>query len=456
MTAVQGGTVVRRLAVLALAAAAAACGSTVEPPAGPLDGVYKPTGMAVQRFGTAPGATRLWVASSNGDLRYDDPTGGSVIGFEGDPTAGVRIAGALNVDSFAGDLALADPAVCATAFQVAGARLEGPRAITATRGSNLLHVLGIDGAGGLSCVDCDVALSGPFADPLPVAVACSPSRARAFVGYIGTRLGEGWVSEYDLVHHALRSFDPGPGSVRSFTYDAHGDRLYLLGLATSVPTPLRWIDLAGCDPSIPEVQGGCGVRSAALPTRFGGLELRSMALAPPQAGRPRRAYLTARLYDLALAQAFGFRTVDLGGKLLAVDLVEDARGGLTLDVVNDLDLGSGAQEVRVLPRGPSWPATRRDLVAVLTVDEGWLRIYDDETGAVASFGRDAVTGLQLVGQLPYGLAVDPAPVGSVARLWVGSYANSFVTPFDVPLDPLPDVEAAGFAGGVPRRIGVLP
>jgi hypothetical protein len=45
--------------------------------------------------------------------------------------------------------------------------------------------------------------------------------------------------------------------------------------------------------------------------------------------------------------------------------------------------------------------------------------------------------------------VDPVTVGSTARLWVGSFKDSFVTPIDVTLDP---VLAATFAGGRQLKI----
>jgi hypothetical protein len=90
-----------------------------------------------------------------------------------------------------------------------------------------------------------------------------------------------------------------------------------------------------------------------------------------------------------------------------------------------------------------------DVVAVLAVDEGELLIYDDETRSVHTFTRSDATGAPELGHQPYGLAWDPALVGTMARLYVGSFAESFVTPIDVPLDA-PDQPV--FAGGTQHKI----
>jgi hypothetical protein len=114
------------------------------------------------------------------------------------------------------------------------------------------------------------------------------------------------------------------------------------------------------------------------------------------------------------------------------------------------EIGLGAADVRVLPaRG----AGKRDVVVALSVDDDILWIYDDETGAIRGFGRAAgpgATGAPALGHQPYGLAVDPVPVGSVARVYVGSYRDGYVTPVDVPLDdPEHATTAARLTGGAP-------
>jgi hypothetical protein len=73
---------------------------------------------------------------------------------------------------------------------------------------------------------------------------------------------------------------------------------------------------------------------------------------------------------------------------------------------------------------------------------------DDETGGIRQLGRSEATGVPLLGHQPFGLAVDPDAVGT-ARLWVGSFGESYVTPIDVPLAA---PENADFAGGSQRKI----
>lgn len=443
----------RGLAWCALALVAA-CGAESKTPSGPLDRIRLPTGLAVVDG-------RVIVASSNADLLFDERTGGSVIALDPLSLDTVRIAGAVNVRSFAGELAVArpgSPGPGLPAAQACGTDVDPPPgeparaalAVFGTRGSNTLNVLSVSPAGALACVRCGISPGPGVGDPLAVEVACGGGRARAFTGYLGSTSGAAMVGELDLVTHALRTFNVGIGSVRGFAYDRERDRLYMVGVATGVPTPLRWVDLGGCTVGLPAGAGGCTVGSATLSTLPRGLELRSLALGNPGApGTPRRAYATARLYDADAAAVNGFRTTDFGGLLLVLDLVDDAFGGVEPQVVRSFPIGRGAQTVRVLPRHPGWAADRRDVVAALAVDAGVLWIYDDEERTLAAFGKDEATGAPLLGHEPFGLAVDPVAAGTTARLWVGSYRDGFVTPVDVALDA-PD--RAAYAGGAQRRI----
>ena len=152
-------------------ALAAACTSEPTAPAGPLGQIRLPTGIAVQDH-------RLLVASSNADLLYDTDKGGSVISLDpsADPVglSSVKIAGAVNVPSFAGELALARPDVpgalgidaeaCGTGPDLPGTEaMRAPLAVFATRGSNTLNVLEIadDGALSNSTVNRTISSSRP-------------------------------------------------------------------------------------------------------------------------------------------------------------------------------------------------------------------------------------------------------------------------------------------------------
>jgi hypothetical protein len=137
-----------------------------------------------------------------------------------------------------------------------------------------------------------------------------------------------------------------------------------------------------------------------------------------------------------------------------VDLVDDALGGVDVEIVDVQDMGVGAQDVRVLPgAGPSGGT----VVAALAVDDGSLTVYDDRSLSVARVGRlEEGGGRPVLGHEPFGLAVDPDAAAGLAHLYVGSFRESFVTPVDVRLDvPLDQLDAvtvattARFTGATP-------
>jgi hypothetical protein len=457
-------------------ALAVACGKEAELGPAPLGPIRLPTGLAVDAQG------RLIVASSNADLLYAESTGGTVTVLNAvDPTllstSSIHLASVVPVRSFAGDLAFArtepwgapvpDAEACGSASDLP-IPIDFPLAVFGTRGSNTLNVLFENPTTGqVSCTApgaCSIPVGTGYADPLPVTIACGGGRARAFVGYLTSAGLAAWVGELDLETLTLQNFWVGNGPIRGFAYDRDRDRLYMVGLATGTPTPLRWIDLGNCTPGAAPGAGGCRIGSATFPTLPPGLELRSIAFAHSAtpglaraAGLPLRAYLTARIYDPISAATAGGRTTEFGSLLIVADLVEDAMGGVTPQVVASFPLGLGAQDVRVLPRAPGWATSRRDVVAALTVTDGALWIYDDEGGAPPAAFRQCstpeacspVTGAPILGHEPYGLAIDPAVAGATARLWVGSFADSFVTPIDVTLDPQ---VVATFAGGFHHKI----
>jgi hypothetical protein len=434
---------VRRLALVA-AATLVACGSPSRrrDPA-PRDRLVYPTGLAVLDH-------RLLVASSNADLTYDDEAGGSVISIDPVPDP-ARLIGGVGIRSFAGELAVADPTACG---------LAAAKVVVPVRGWNVAYKLDVDDAGAVRCNDgCEVPIgSSDHGDPFAVGIACGPGVARAYVGYLRAYLAQTWIAQIDLLKNPgedgyvrYRNFED-TGQARGFAYDASQKRLYVARTATGAGTTLRWLDLANeCRIDEPEVTlGGCrsGVSLAnAIPL---GLELRSIALSSaPALNGVRRAYFTARIYDSAAAASAGTRIGDFDGLLLVVDLFEDAYGRLDLDIVDEIPIGYGAGDVRVLPAR----AGKRDVVAAIASDDGVVWIYDDETGARVAIGRSPETGAPLTGEGPFGLAVDPvALAGNVARVYVGSFRESFVTQIDVPLDT-PELTAPAMSGTAIRRIG---
>jgi len=441
---------VRRLAMVILALAAG-CGENVRLDPGPRDRFYFPTSAGVIGH-------RLVVASSNSDLRYDDATGGSLIAVNVvDP---MTVAGAINVSSFAGEMAIADPAdpvnPCAVADPASGAVVVLP-----VRGAALVYLARVAAADGrLSCDGCEVAVSGTNrGDPFAAGLACGDGVARAYVGYLRTTAGQAVLTQIDLtrtdlsadgaVQHVGFTLMAGLteiGQVRGIAYDASRKRLYLTRTASGASTSLRWVDLAN-DCRIDKIgeAGGCRTgttRSGAVPP---GLELRGIALSSSAAsGAPRRAYLSARIYDPVAAATAGVRIGDYDGLLLVVDLAEDLGGSLDFRIVDQIPIGYGASDVRVLPPR----AGKRDVVAALAAADGVLWIYDDETGGRVALGRDRLTGAPLVGHVPSGLAVDPVPLAGIARVYVGSFRENFVTPIDVPL-LVPEDACLITSGGTP-------
>lgn len=434
----------RRLALLALFAAAACNGTTTSLESGPADQFYKPMGLAVY-------GGKLLVASSNADLLYDDLTGGTVISVDPalDPAP---LAGTVNIRSFAGQLTVADPAAC-PAMADPGAGAVG---LVAVRGDDVLYRLRISEAGALSCDGCEAFLAGAgWADAFAIGLACAPGTARAYVGFLRSSFGQTVISQVDL---AKRPGDPGfvqtredlgAGLVSAFAFDAPRSRLYFTRTTTGASGTLGWVDLAnGCGFTAPEGETPCPSAAVLAPS---GLELRGVALATSEAA-PRRVYLTAREYDAASGVSLGGRVGDYGGRLLVAEVVEDLAGVPELRVLRQVEsLGHNPTFLVTLPPR----AGKRDVVATLAADDGVLWIYDDDSGEVVQIGLDPTTGAPLIGRTPFGLAADPIPVagplGPTARLYVGSFGEGFVTAIDVPLD---DVGSASIvqSGGAIRRI----
>ncbi len=448
----------RRLALLAVAVLA--CNDPqVEHPSGPLDSFFYPIGLGVLDH-------RLFVASSNADLTYAPDTGGSVISV--DPLASpIPVTGAVDIDSFAGELAIADPAAC----PALAAHNVGTKAFVPIRGSNFVYRLDVGADGSLACNDCGIPVgSTDRGDPFAVAVACDDATspggakvARAYVGYLRSSTGSAWLTQIDLTRDPTdplyvqhQAYDPGTG-VKAFAYDPTRRQLYYTRSVTGGGETLRYIDLANdCPIALYYADGGCATGATPTGAIPPGVELRGIALAhidpAAAASTVRRVYLTGHVYDFGAAASAGYAVGDFDGLLLVVDLSFDSAGMLQFDIVNQFPIGSGAAYVRVLPARPG----KRDVVAAITVNDGSVWIYDDETGTRVAFNRDLLgspalggqpaqpaTGAPLVGSGPFGLAVDPAPLpgsvtastpSGVARVYVGSFRDHWVTPIDVPLD----------------------
>lgn len=450
----------RHAAALALLAAVllAGCGAEPQSDPAPLDRFTWPTGLAVS-------GDRLYVVSTNFDLRYAAARGGSVLRTSplatlsgATPTAPTVEAGGARMGSFAGEVALVEPGTCGLA---AGA---SPVAFVASRTDKQLYKF-TSGASGLACgsgdafpgAACTTRFADPqLIDPYGVAVTCSASgRNRVWVGFLRTPSAQSLIATIDLdaATPTVTVGSVGAGAIRSFAYEREADRLFFTAINTGLSATLRWYDLSpDCEIDLAESQGGCVTRGTDLWQYVRGAELSSIALSNALPGLPRRLYVTARVYDPDLAATLGYRPgYDVAGVLLVLEEDVAPNGDLRLRWVRTLDVGLGAAEVKVLPpRGGGL----RDLVAITATEDGMVWIYDDETGAMRDvFGRDQVTGAPRAGREPFALAVQDLGTG-VARVYVASFIDNFVSAIDVPLT---GAAAAAFVAdattGAPIRIG---
>jgi hypothetical protein len=398
--------------------------------AAPLDRLTFPTGLAVHDG-------RLVAVSSNFDLTYEADRGGSVMAIAADASLGgvPRIDGAVRIPSYGGEVAVADPTTCG---------LPTAQVVAVSRQSRTAFVLGLDAAGALSCgPGCELPVGqGGGLDPYGVALACQPGRAaRAFVTFLRSEDGLPRLAEIALGDPpSLRTgvISNARGSTHALAYDAVADRLFFGGLENG--TKLAWLDLAGgCQ--IGGTVDPCAVQDATLATVVRGAAVRGLAFGNPRVGQPRRLYAAATMYDPDLEASSGFR-LEIGGALLVLELDERPTGLVSPRFLRAVPMGFGTAEVRVLP---ALPGSAGDLVVVSASEAGELWIYDGELDVVASvIGRSASTGEPLLGRRPFALAVEPR--GGVARVYVGSFEEGFVTAVDV------DLSNPGGAAIVPGRI----
>jgi hypothetical protein len=422
----------QRILLGVLALSAAACGEEefARPP--PQDRFTFPTGLALHRLSS--GTNALLVVSTNVDLLYDPDAGGTVIAL--DPTADPpRWLGAAVIPSFGGPIAVADESVCPGV---------GPaRALVASRYTGELLDAAIGEGGEPTCgAGCVLPLAPDLEDPFGVAVVCRGERRRAYVGYLDTTVvsgaAVGGVSELDLDTGVLVHIRGTAGGPYDLAYDAERDRLWLTEL---------WPGRALLQ--VIELSIGNQTQTYDLWSQFPGLEPRGIALSNPQPDPgdpsrqvPRRAYLAARVTDPALVGA-GY---EVGAALLVLGIEDGPSGTPALEVLRVVPIGLGAAQVRVLSPRPG----ARDLVAVTSVTEGLLTLYDDELGAVAKVFALAATsgppenpasvpvGSPLVGEQPFGMAVESRD--GLDWIYVGAFQSASVTA--VRLDPASPSDAS--------------
>jgi hypothetical protein len=448
------------LAVALAAALAAACTPSPTPDPGPLDRFAFPISGAVV-------GDTMYVVSSNFDLTYGYDDGGTVIPVALPPASqpaarptGTLRAGGVRIPSLGGDVVVADAKTCG---------LPNSIAVVPVRATNAVMLVDILADGTLSCGDrCRVSLPTDHADPYGAAVVCQPDghggvTARAYAGFLRGPTSSGAISQIDLADTATTTrgtvvtIATGLGAPRSFAYDALTGRLFFSNIDAVVAAPITWLELAGgCSAELPEIQGGCPLRSFDLWPLVRGFEPHGIALSNDQPGLARRLNVVGRLFDADVAAAASGRpSYDVGSALLVLELSPSSAGGLDFRLVDSFPLGMGASELQVLPPRPAdGTRPRRDVVAITATGDGLLWLYDDDLGAMVKvFGRNegiaqTPAGLPALGRQPYGLMVRPLGA-SAARLFVTSFGQHFLDTLDVPLaDPastsvLPDGSIGG-------------
>lgn len=434
---------VRTVALLAAALAACSPEERVDP-LPPADRFYYPIGLATASVGAGP--TRLLVASSNFDLRYSAPDGGTLhsVGLDDcgavpTPASCAAAPGPVTpldvvpIASYAGPLAVADAAACGM-----------DEVLVASRYEDVLYRFTLQSDGSLACgPGCRIDLDGRPDDPFAVAVACGSSGHHAFVGFLDTPdstrgAGAGaWIAEVDLDSaEPTRILEIGDGPIRALAYEREADRLWLAARSSGERALLYSVVLS--DPTWRGSSPWEAMESVDLADQldldplfgFAGLELRSLALGTYVAGEPRRLYAVGRLYDKESQATSGVRpSGDVGGVLLALEVTESSAGTPEVQVAGYGRLGTGARDVAVVPYLGS------DYVLVTAVDGDKLTAFDEDGGdPVWELGHDAI-GLPLVGDRPIALAVDADAAGG-PDVYVGSFGDHLVRRFKFdPADP---------------------
>ncbi len=463
--------------------ALSACDENLSHTQPPMDHFFFPVGIALTPVAggntAASGNQALLVVSSNFDLRYDKQEGATLLSVDPglyDPATGLGSAGRPNGDllklgpgaqlgSYAGPVAIADGVTCP-------GLTGGPQAFVASRYTRKLYrFLVQDGAVAPCSLDrpCQFDLDKDLLDPAPLGLACRSDglRQSLWVSYLrsprvgNVRPGTGWLSEFDLgdLGKQPRTIALAPGPVGDMAYDAQNDRLYAVGRFAGLTAPLYILDLPACVHHHKDAQGvpdcpTARVQTVDLYPSLRGAELVGIALSNPQPGRPRLAYISARVYDESYAAATQSRPpFDIGGALLVVELEEGVSGEPSGRIRQVVPIGLGAGMVRVLPVRSGLG----DLVVVPSSGDGSLYVFDDQTHAVSRIvSLDEATGAPEAGRIPSSITVEDR--GTEALVYVAAFSDWSVSILRVPLANPDEADlvrhpAGSPLAGKPLRIG---
>jgi hypothetical protein len=463
--------------VLLLLLALSACDDNLSHTPPPMDHFFSPAGLALTPV-AGSNQPALLVVSSNFDLRYDKERGATLLSVDPgayDAVAGtggslgrpggnlVKLGEGGRLGSYAGPVAVANASTCPGLIGPGpGRTFVASQALVASRYTHKLYRFPVDASGAVapcSGDNCEMGLDNDLLDPAPIGLACRADglRQSAFVSYLRSpyvgRFGAGtaWLSEFDLADLASvpRTFAMAPGPVADMAYDDQTDRLYAVGRFAGLTAPLFILELPRC-PSSDQV--GClgpRLQTVDLYASLAGAELVGIALSNLQPARPRRAYISVRVYDEAYAAAIRSRpSFDVGGALMVVDIEEDVVGQPSARVRAVVPIGLGAGPVRVLPVRPGLA----DLVVVPSSGDGTIQIYDDEVGAVVRVvSADPATGSPETGHVPFATAVEDR--GTDALVYIASFRDGTVSVLRVPLANPTSADLLRDTAGKPLRIG---
>ena len=401
---------------------AAGCRDSFPNSVPPLDILYYPVGIAVRQVGPTPaapyGSSQLVVVNSNFDLRYDEPTGGSVLVVDPDRSQDTSLGGQMDVlgaapiASFGGEVAMVDggclpgwpdcPSACPTIQGDPTVAAGGAKLVLASRSAQTIYRISMGSDGTLTCGDgCPYVLPINRLDPYGVSTACSAQSgtpaAYAFVSHLVTANNLGWLTRVNLLADDVVGLVLGDNSTYASVYDPTND-LVFVSASVAINAQFRWFnplvtvsDVDGF--AVPDYSGP--FFSNFLP----GAVARAMALSSDG----RLLYVSVQLYDLTLAlQTGSFFTQ--GGALAIFDLTETAFAEPRMALLGVERTCLGAGQIKRLPSRPGKP----DLFAITCDTEGALAIYDSDARKVVRYvGIEPSTGLPALGLSPFGLAVEP-------------------------------------------------
>ncbi len=383
-------------------------------PRAPEGKLLYPTGLA-----TEPGGQTLLVVSSDFDRSYEaaEVLRVPLAAFDsGDDTfPAVPPAMRVSIGTFAGSIALS---------------LDGKQAFVPSRADGTLAGLSLSDPSTLTCLDhssdCRTsAVPLGLADPAGVAVGTAqlPGAAAAEIVLVtetSPQIVSVGTGTFNTVAHAVGVAVPTAGTLGAPLFTAPiGD--------TGATTPI--FDTARGLFYLP----GCFVRTTTSlvqrcnPTNHGGFN--PLRLFDPSAGSEGLVG-TIDLYPAlhGTEVTTGALSSD-GATLFAVTRVPDALVELALPL-----LPSGVVTVRHSIALPAAPlallpirrSTGRDLLAIASVGNASVTIYDAESGLIAAT-------IEGVGQQPSALALAPAADGHV-RVVVSTFADCVLSAIDVPLE----------------------